>query len=117
MISTLIYAISILMCLAYIDHEHLKDNDYIESHVSRVVLRILICLAMSSGWLDLVGLLSLFAVSYSPILNVIRGLNLWHLGETAYFDRFWNSVHPVLYKIFVIAGLIESLMLIRYATI
>ena len=70
---------------AVIDSEHLKDNDYIESHTSRWLLRALFVLA----------------AIFDSLLNKLRGLDLFYLGTVALWDRFWSKIMPlfIVFKI------------------
>lgn len=74
---------------AYIDYEHLRDKDYIESHVSRWLLRLLFITATSNDLFDFVGMSLFFMATFDQVLNAMRGKDLFYLGNTAYWDRFW----------------------------
>jgi len=76
---------------AYIDFEHLDDNDWIESHFSRFIQRasVIILLFLYNYKLS-IGAGLLFAASFDQVLNSLRGLNFWYLGSTASWDLFFS---------------------------
>ena len=87
---------------AVIDYEHLKDNDYIESHTSRWLLRALFVLAVAKGNIaELLGMTFLFMAIFDSLLNKLRGLDLFYLGTVALWDRFWSKIMPlfIVFKI------------------
>lgn len=95
----MIYLVGIscfVLLSAWIDYEHLKDNDYIESHTSRSLIRILFIVCFSR--LDvypLIGMSLFFASTFDNTLNIMRKKELFTLGNTAYWDRFWIRIKPV----------------------
>jgi hypothetical protein len=109
----MIIALTLLFTLtsAFIDYEHLKDNDYIESHASRWFLRLLFVLAVSRSIPDILGAGLLFTALFDSLLNVMRGKELFYLGKTAYYDRFWRRI-PFLFVIFKIVCLFVGIYLL-----
>lgn len=77
---------------AFIDYEHLRDNDFIEDHTSRVVQRFLFLLLISMYNYKLAFASAfLFAAVFDQQLNFLRGFDLLHLGNTAKWDKFFNK--------------------------
>jgi len=82
---------------AEVDAEHLRDNDYIESHTSRAAQRAYFFLAMGiSDWVWVFGSALLFYAVFDQVLNYLMGKKLFYLGETAKTDIFFNK-HKWLY--------------------
>ena len=91
-ILVLIVTISFICTSAYIDAEHLRDSDWIESHASRVVQRFIFIVALGIYNYQM-ALASgiLIAALFDQALNIMRGLPLLHLGKTAKWDKFWGN--------------------------
>ena len=95
---------------AYIDAEHLKDNDWIESHTSRVVQRFVFVLTIAL--FNIKGAVAsgiIIAVLFDQLLNEMRGLPTLHLGSTAKWDIFWKNrivAYVVVKALLLITGLI-----------
>ena len=106
----LIVTLLFVSATAYIDAEHLKDGDWIESHTSRVVQRLMFVLAMSI--FSIKGAIAagiIFAVLFDQLLNEMRGLPTLHLGSTAKWDIFWKNrivAYVVVKILLLITGLI-----------
>jgi len=104
-------ALSFIYVSAYIDYEHLRDNDYIESHLSRTTLRgIFIFLIACYNYKLAIGALMLFGALFDQVLNGLRGLPVFHLGSTAKWDIFWSK-YLTMYKIVKVLLLIGGLTL------
>ena len=82
----------IAVVMAWIDSEHLKKNEYILNHLSRSVLRALICLTI--GFYSINGAI-LFALTFwllfDQFLNFFRGLSAFYLGTVSKIDIFFNK--------------------------
>lgn len=93
---SIIFSISFIIASAVIDKEALEYS-YIYNHSSRFIQRSIffLCLALYSYTGALGGIL-LFAALFDGVLNKIRGLDLMHLGNTAKWDKFFNT-KPLLY--------------------
>lgn len=93
---SLILSLVIIFVSAYYDYKYLQNN-YIYSHVSRTIIRGIGfgLLALYSIWGAIGGVL-LFAALFDGLLNKLRGLDLFYLGNTAEWDKFFNK-RPVLY--------------------
>lgn len=95
---------------AYIDAEHLKDGDWIESHASRAVQRFIFVLTVSISSIKGGLAAAIFiAVFFDQVLNGMRGLPLLHLGSTAKWDIFWKNrivAYVVVKVLLLITGLI-----------
>jgi len=111
------YNLIILMAFtivsAWIDYEHLKDNDYIESHTSRFLLRGLFFIALwiygPNYWM-IGGSALFFAATFDSVLNVMRGKPLFYLGQTAKWDKFWRE-HERAYIAMKVMCLVLSVMI------
>lgn len=82
---------------ALIDAEHLKDNDYIESHVSRTILRGTV--AFLYGVIAIpyaIIFLLLFWLLFDTFLNKLLDREILYLGNTAKTDKFFRK-RPLLY--------------------
>ena len=110
MLSTFFIAAFVVIS-AYIDYEHLRDRDYIESHVSRWLLRLLFIVSASRSYFDFVGMSLFFMATFDQVLNVMRGKDLFYLGNTAYWDRFFNRF-PYAYIIFKVVTFFSSLFIL-----
>jgi hypothetical protein len=107
----LIYISLFVFLSAYIDYEHLKDNDYIESHISRWCLRALFVIAVSTRIEDVIGMTLFFAATFDHVLNYLRGKELFYLGTVAIWDQFWSKI-PFLFIAFKITSLFVGIFLL-----
>ena len=87
----MIYFSAFLLLSAWVDFEHLADNDFIESHVSRWLLRGVFMLGVSSSFLELVAMVLLWMACFDSVLNMFRGKGFNYLGNTAKWDIFFNK--------------------------
>ena len=77
---------------AYIDYEHLRDNDYIESHLSRFALRTLFVLAVAQGdYIVMAGMSLLFLALFDAVLNKLTKMDIFYLGSVSVWDRFFKN--------------------------
>lgn len=82
----------ITVVMAWIDSEHLKKNEYILNHLSRSVLRALICLAIGFYSINDAILFSLtFWLLFDQFLNFFRGLSIFYLGTVSKIDIFFSK--------------------------
>ena len=91
---------------AYIDAEHLKDKDWIESHTSRVIQRLVFVLTIAL--FNIKGAIAsgiIMTVLFDQLLNEMRGLPTLHLGTTAKWDRFWRDkiIAYIIFKLVLLA--------------
>jgi hypothetical protein len=108
----IIITILFIAASAYIDYEHLRDNDYIESHVSRVVLRALFILAVAQGDFYIMGGMTLlFMALFDGVLNYLTKMNILYLGSTARWDRFFRE-QKFLYIIVKVVSLFGGVYLL-----
>lgn len=105
-----IYFLLFLLLSAKIDAEHIKDNDFIEDHTSRGLLRILVIIILWANFLNLAIMILLWIGLFSPTLNVMLNKDIYYLGTTAKWDKFWNR-YPKLYRYFIDGCFIAALLL------
>lgn len=99
-----------ILVSAYIDYEHLIDNDFIESHRSRVIIRSIFGIALMMINIKFaVGYLLFHTALFSPVLNKMRGEKILHLGNTAAFDIYFGK-RPKLYIATIITSLISAVV-------
>lgn len=77
---------------AYVDYEHLIDNDFIEDHKARWFLRFTFALALGivNPWFILAAGF-LFWSLFDQTLNALRKKPFWYLGTTAKMDKFFQD--------------------------
>ena len=111
----MIYLIGIIIFVftqSWIDWEHLKDNDYIENHTSRLLSRALFVIVFSRLELyPLIGMSIFFAATFDNTLNLMRGKELFHLGKTASWDKFMRKIKPI-YIALIISGIPISIFIL-----
>ena len=107
----MLYILLFTFLSAWIDAEHLEDNDYIESHVSRWLLRALFVIAVGNTYQEYIGMTLVFTALFDVILNYLTGRKLLYLGKTAYWDIFWRKI-PFLYIIFKVVSLFVGIFLL-----
>lgn len=81
---------------AIIDAHHVKRQQYIESHLTRFLLRLTFVLALSTNLINFAAHSLLFAATFDQAYNIARGNGLMYLGTAAKWDRFWSG-KPMLY--------------------
>lgn len=111
MISILVMIITIAFTIfsAWIDAEHYKKKQWVQSHVSRWLQRAMfvavICvydwqLAFASGLM--------FFVKFNPVINIfMQKSDLFYLGDTAKMDIFFKE-NKWLYWIVLLASYLTS---------
>ena len=99
----MIYFAACLLLSAWIDFEHLADNDFIESHVSRWLLRGVFMLGVSNSLLELAAMVLLWMACFDSVLNMFRGKGFNYLGNTAKWDIFFNKRKNLYITIKVLA--------------
>jgi hypothetical protein len=108
----LLILINFIWLSALIDMEHLIDDDYIEDHTSRFILRTLFIYVIfrEINW-QFVGAVMVFMASFDSTLNLMRGLPINYLGSTAKWDIFWKK-YPVGYILMKVICLLIGIGLI-----
>jgi hypothetical protein len=82
----------IAVTMAWIDSEHLNKNEYILNHLSRSVLRALICLTIGFYSINGAILFALvFWLLFDQVLNFFRGKDIFYLGTVAKLDIFFSK--------------------------
>jgi len=82
----------IAVTMAWIDSEHLNKNEYILNHLSRSVLRALICLTIGFYSINDTILFALtFWLLFDHVLNFFRGKTILYLGTVAKIDIFFSK--------------------------
>ena len=78
--------------MAWIDSEHLNKDEYILNHLSRSILRALICLTIGFYSVNDAILFALtFWLLFDQFLNFFRGLSIFYLGTVSKIDIFFNK--------------------------
>jgi len=106
------------LACAYIDWEHLKDHDYIESHASRVVQRFLFCFVLGMpewNWWVMAGAVLFFAATFDTALNLMRGKGMLYFGKTAIWDKFWSK-YKMVYAVLMLVVLWISITILITGT-
>lgn len=101
----LVYAIFTVYLSALIDKEHLVDGDYIESHKSRFLFRLLIITGFSGSLIEMLGYTFFVMAIFDQTLNTIMGSSLWYLGTEAEWDKYFSK-HRTQYIIVKVVGLV-----------
>jgi len=108
----LIITLLFIYASAYIDYEHLRDNDYIESHRSRLALRTLFILSVAQGdFFIMGGMALLFMALFDAVLNKLTKMDLLYLGSTALWDIFFKK-HKLLYIVVKVVSLFGGVYLL-----
>ena len=95
------------LATAVVDAQTLK-NGYIYEHKSRFIQRLIFFMAL--GWYGIGGAL-IFAALFDQLLNALRGMPLWYLGDTAEWDKFWRK-YPIAYKVAKVVMFVSGFYLI-----
>lgn len=85
---------------------------YIYSHVSRWCLRALSVILI--GWGNPANIIAMgifFASTFDNTLNLMRGIEMFYLGDTAWWDKFWSE-HKFFYICFITLGLFISIYIL-----
>ena len=101
---TLLFAL-ITVTMALIDSEHLNKNEYILNHLSRSVLRALICVTIGVYSINAAILFALtFWLLFDHVLNFFRGKSIFYLGTVSKLDIFFskNIALYILLKSFIL---------------
>jgi len=110
-----IILISVITVLfAKIDADILNTGYRFTNHASRFLLRALVVIGISQTLQQFILGGALFYLLFDYSLNVMRGLPLLYIGETAQIDKFWSR-KPWFQLVFKITFLIISLLLNIYA--
>ena len=82
----------IAVVMAWIDSEHLNKNEYILNHLSRSLLRVLICLTIGLYSINDSILFALtFWLLFDHVLNFFRGKDIFYLGTVSKLDIFFSK--------------------------
>ena len=82
----------IAVTMAWIDSEHLNKDEYILNHLSRSILRALICLTIGFYSVNDAILFALtFWLLFDQFLNFFRGLSIFYLGTVSKIDIFFSK--------------------------
>jgi hypothetical protein len=110
--AAILLTVGFTMTCAYVDAEHLEDNEYIDDHTSRWVLRFIFFLAIGfSGLKNSVASALLFTALFDQLLNyMLHKKSIWYLGDTALWDIFFKE-RKWLYIAMKITTLLLSLFL------
>lgn len=95
----------IAVTMAWIDSEHLNKDEYILNHLSRSVLRALICLTIGFYSINGAILFALvFWLLFDHVLNYFRGKTIFYLGSVSKLDIFFSNQFAlyILLKAFVL---------------
>ena len=108
---------------SFIDKEHLDDNDYIESHRSRNILRTIFILSCNAHLLmdldyknfifNIVGMALFFLATFDNSLNFWRKKPMLHLGNTAPWDKYFIN-KPFTYITIIGVSLMVSIVLLAH---
>lgn len=106
--------ITFIFYTATIDADHLKKHEYITDHSPRFIQRLIFFIAI--GLCNPIYILAsglLFTALFDQTLNLLRGINLYHLGNSSHWDRFFKT-KPILYTITKLSCLICALYLFLF---
>jgi hypothetical protein len=108
----LIIIVAFIMASAFIDAEHLLDKDYIENHRSRFIQRVAFIAALSLYSLPVaVGGIFLFIALFDGLLNYFWGKDVFYIGDTAKWDKFWKDKKVLLIMVKVISIILGVLLI------
>jgi hypothetical protein len=98
---------------AKIDAEHYNKQEYVEDHSSRWFQRASVALILLTLDINLaIGFIFLFWTTFDATLNKLRGLDLWYIGTTANWDKFWQTKPLLYYKISKVIALLVALSIL-----
>lgn len=100
---SLVLSLAFIIATAIIDKEVLEYS-YIYDHKSRAIQRgiFFLCLALYSYYGAIGGVL-LFAALFDGILNKMRGIDLFYIGNTAKWDVFFKNKLPLYIAVKVLS--------------
>ena len=117
-----IFFLKLVILLSYIfivskeDAEILNGGNFIYSHITRLISRSLLVIALSLGEdfsYNLIVFSLTFMVFFDQVLNLLRiNISLFYLGTTSNWDKFFSK-RLLLYVIIKILGL----LLVIYLTL
>lgn len=114
-LQSIIYWIVFIILWLWIDIDHYLDQDWIENHTSRWILRFLCWIVFSVDSFSLVVNGLLWILLFSPGWGAVVHNDLFYLGTTARYDRVLGK-YPILYKLFLALSLF-TLIYISYEKI
>ena len=110
-----IITLSFIVSTAWIDSSHINNGQHFNSHTSRFIQR---CGFFASqcllGWKFGLASALLFTALFDGVLNVMMDRPLFHLGNTAKWDRFFRD-QPGIFFFVKVGSLIGSVLLYIYA--
>jgi hypothetical protein len=104
-----------IMTTAWIDSSHINNGQHFKSHTSRFIQRC--CFFASQcflGWESGLASVLLFIALFDGVLNIMMNRPLFHLGNTARWDKFFRD-QPGMFFFVKVGSLIGSILLYRYA--
>jgi hypothetical protein len=113
--SDLIILFAFIILSAKIDADHVRNMQYIESHLTRFLLRFSFIVALSTNLMSFAAYSLLFAATFDQAYNIARGNELMYLGSVAKWDRFWSD-KPMMYLVFKIIMFSFGVILLFYGS-
>lgn len=95
----LIYFLGFLFLSVIIDGEHINKEQFIESHVTRWLLRGIVIVGLSVSWLSFLTMIVLWMTYFDGFLNWEIDRDYYSIGSTSKWDIFWGK-YPRLYRLF-----------------
>jgi len=103
--------IAFVFISAKMDANLLNRGSFIYEHWTRLCIRLIVIYLLSTNWINFLAYSLFFAGTFDNTLNVLRSKELFHLGNTARWDKFWNR-RVNLYKVFTIISITTSIYLL-----
>jgi len=92
MIVFIIATLGFIFVTAKIDADHLNSQQYFKNHIPRFIQRFGVFVMIALYNLEKAFIFALlFAALFDQVLNLLRGLPLFHLGNTAKWDKFFRK--------------------------
>jgi hypothetical protein len=113
MVSDLIILFTFIILSAKIDADYGRNMKYIESHLTRFLLRFVFIVALSANLMSFAAYSLLFAATFEQVYNIARGNDLIYLGSVAKWNRFWSD-KPIGYLVFKIIMFSFGVILLIY---
>lgn len=107
----IVYILTFTLLSVWIDWSHLSKNQYIDSHVSRWLLRALFVVAVATDLKEVIGMTLVFTALFDVLLNKTLGKPLFYLGKVAIWDNFWSRI-PYFYMCFKVVALFVGIYLL-----
>ena len=111
---SLIFTLTFTYLVAHYDANLINNGRFINDHKPRWIFRaVFISLFALFNPYYIISLGLIFTALFDPTLNKLRGLNFWHIGTVAKWDKFFSK-RLLLYKIVRISCLTIGLILHFY---